>query len=288
MKNSSKDIAALLAIAFLLLATGCGSSEPDSQPEVRPEQSDTVLAATLTGSSYQPEPEIPNLQAELLDERNKTSSSPLAQIDFKNFSYKLPRGWQNPDNSDLTLVNGRLDPVAVHIDQDMPDEEKIERRARRRIGASYVTTKFMDVTGDGHDEAFVILKIETTGSAIPQLVYVYTWKDDKPENIWYFRTGDRADGGLKDIRLDGGKLTIELYGQDRFLLGETETGKVTGDEEQLCCPTFFTRTTYRYNGNHFLLDKDRWTFETADPNAPPMRNYGEIVNAKEKLKMAKR
>ena len=277
MKNSSKDIAALLAIAFLLLATGCGSSEPDSQPEVRPEQSDTVLAATLTGSSYQPEPEIPNLQAELLDERNKTSSSPLAQIDFKNFSYKLPRGWQNPDNSDLTLGNGRLDPIAVHIDQDMPDEEKIERRARRRIGASYVTTKFMDVTGDGDDEAFVILKIETTGSAIPQLVYVYTWKDEKPEPIWYFRTGDRADGGLKDIRLDNGNLTIELYGQDRFLLGETETGKVTGDEEQLCCPTFFTKTNYKWNGKHFLLQGKRLTYSVEDPAAAPIENLGEIV-----------
>ena len=100
----------------------------------------------------------------------------------------------------------------------------------------------MDVTGDGEDEAVVILKIETGGSAIPQLVYVFTWKDGKPELIWPFRTGDRADGGLKDVRAENGQLVIELYGQDRFILGQTETGKITDDREQLCCPTYFTRS----------------------------------------------
>ncbi|HVF29991.1 MAG TPA: hypothetical protein VNA22_03430, partial [Pyrinomonadaceae bacterium] len=53
----------------------------------------------------------------------------------------------------------------------------------------------------------------------------------------------------------------------------------TGDEEQLCCPTYFTRTSYKWNGKSFLMDRDRWTFAVADPNLPPQRNLGDIVNA---------
>jgi hypothetical protein len=147
----------------------------------------------------------------------------------------------------------------------------------------------MDVTGDGNDEALVILKIETAGSAIPQIVYVYDWKDDKPELIWYFRTGDRANGGLKSFHVEDGQFVVELYGQDRFLLGATETGKITGDEEQLCCPTYFTRTIYKWNGNNFLMTKKRLTYLVADPNAPPQENLGEIVNnPKYNLKKAKK
>ena len=134
------------------------------------------------------------------------------------------------------------------------------------------------------DEAIVILKVETEGSAIPQLVYIYQWKDGKPELIWNSRTGDRADGGLKDLRFENNLFTIELYGQDRFLLGETETGKITGDEEQICCPTFFTRTAYKWNGRNFQMQGKRLSFEIANPSRPPLENYGDIVNNPKFLK----
>lgn len=226
-----------------------------------------------------PSSNIPNLQLEILDDRNKSTTSPIGSFDFKNFSYELPRGWENPDRSEIRLVDGRVAPVSVDIDDKMTGEEKAERKAMRRIGLSYVTTKYFDLTGDDIDDALVILKIETGGAAIPQVVYVYSWKDDQPELLWLFRTGDRADGGLKGLRLDSGNLVVELYGQDRFILGQTETGKVTGDEEQLCCPTFFTRSVYKWNGRNFLMQGKRLTFSVANPNAPPQENLGEKVNA---------
>jgi hypothetical protein len=243
-----------------------------------------VSAATPISSPGPEKSPFPNLQAELLDDRNKTTTSPLGQFDFKNFSYPLPRGWQNPDNADLVLTNGRLEPVSADTDLGMDPDQIAEARAKRRIGASYVTAKYLDVNGDGQDEAIVVLKIETTGSSIPQLVYVYEWKDGRPELLWNFGTGDRADGGLKDIRLESGIVVIELYGQDRFLLGSSETGKITGDEEQLCCPTFFTRSTYKWNGKSLQLQGKRLTFSVADPSSPPQENLAEIVNAKERSK----
>jgi hypothetical protein len=211
----------------------------------------------------------------------------LASTDFRNYSYPLPRGWQNPDGSDLSLTNGELKPVSSDTDLGMDPEEAAAAKSQRRIGGSYVTTRFFDVTGDGDDEALVILKIETTGSAIPQIVYIYTWKQDKPELIWYFRTGDRADGGLRDLRPENGQLVLELYGQDRFLLGETETSKITDDYEQICCPTFYTRSFYKWNGKNFQMQGKRLTFSVADPKAPPVENMSELIE-KQKQKGGKR
>ncbi|MFN6965012.1 MAG: hypothetical protein ACK4S4_14780 [Pyrinomonadaceae bacterium] len=287
-------IAGLVATAAVASAVGASCTR-SSGSEATPQRlaSPSVSAGSRDSENVPPpaaEPErspspFPNLQAELLDERNRTTASPLANVDFKNHTYPLPRGWQNPDGSDLVLANGKIEPVSIDTDIDMEPEELAERKARRRIGASYVATKFFDATGDGQDEAVVILKIETTGSAIPQVVYIYEWRDGQPELIWYFRTGDRADGGLKDIRGEDGRLVVELYGQDRFLLGETETLKITGDEEQLCCPTHFTRTSYRWNGRNFQMQGKRLTFAVADPAAPPVENMAELI---EKQKGAKR
>ena len=213
-----------------------------------------------------PAPKLPNLQTEILDDKNKTTASPIGKFDFKNHTYPLPRGWQDADSKEAVLEKGS------------------RRMSEEKIGLSYVTTKFGDVTGDKIDEAFVVLKIETAGSAIPQIVYVFTMEASEPELIWYFRTGDRADGGLKNIYAENGEVTVELFGQDRFILGEVETSRITGDEEQLCCPTSFSRTHYKWNGKNFLMQGKRLTFSMENKTAPPVQNMGEKVNEKEKPK----
>ena len=265
--------------------SACGTKVEDSSEPANSPQPAAEIKAAATAT---PTPAPPDLQVELLDDRNKTTQSPLGTFDFKNHTYELPRGWQNPDGTtEITLVNGKVAPVEAATSEDMDPETKAAVKAERRIGMSYVTTKYFDITGDGEDEALVILKIETAGSAIPQLVYVFTWKDGKPELIWPFRTGDRADGGLKDLRAENGELVVELYGRDRFILGQTETGKITGDEEQLCCPTFFTRSRYKWNGKNFLMQGKRLTFSVADPNAPPQENLIEQIEKQHNQKARK-
>lgn len=244
MTNSVKEIAASLAIAVLLLASACGSGteEPHSTAEAQP----TVPVAVATQPEAPPTPEFPDLQAELTDDRFRSTASPLGNFDFKNFTYPLPRGWQNPDNADITLTNGRLEPVSVATDVGMDPDELAQRKARRRIGMSHVATKFMDANGDGADEAIVILKIETTGNAIPQVVYVYEWKDEQPALIWRFRTGDRADGGLKDIRMEDGNLVIELYGQDRYI-PSVNRGATSGQRLSTCFLKLATPAPQRFS-----------------------------------------
>ena len=174
------------------------------------------------------------------------------------YSYPLPRGWQDRDGKELILENG------------------IRRMTEEKIGMSYVTTKFFDVTGDENDEAFVVLKVGTGSITIPQIVYIFEWKEGKPELIWYFRTGDRAAGGLKRIYADGDELIIELFGQDRYIFNKMETSKIVGDEVRLCCPTHFTRNRYKKVGANFTLQKDdRWTFSLVDKDAKPIRNMND-------------
>ncbi|MEO6655367.1 MAG: hypothetical protein ABIO36_04730 [Pyrinomonadaceae bacterium] len=273
----------IVSIAFL--SAGFGALSCSTEVETNQRMETPVEVRPAPQPTQQPSPAFPNLQAELLDDRNKTTALAIGRYDFKNHTYELPRGWQNPDGSTkITLTNGRIAPIEGNVKDEMSDEDKVVAKAERRIGLSYVTTKYLDVTGDGEDEAVVILKIETGGSAIPQIVYVFTWKDGKPELIWPFRTGDRADGGLKDIRAENVQFVVEMYGQDRFLLGQTETGKIGDDVEQLCCPTNFTRSFYKWNGKNFIIQGKRLTFLTADPGAAPVQNMGEKVNAQKSKK----
>lgn len=204
-----------------------------------------------------PLPEIPPTLKEILDNKNTQTESQLKNIDFSNYTYPLPRGWQDIDSKEVTLNDGER-PVT---------EEK--------IGIQYLTRKFGDVTGDGNDEAFVILKVKTGGAAIPLIVYIFEWKNNGPNLIWYFRTGDRAAGGLKRIYAEEGELVLELFGRDRYIYNQMETSRIVGDEVQLCCPTQFTHTKYKQKGNSFELDGDRYTYSLTNPDATPEKNLNE-------------
>ena len=278
-----RNIVFSLIVLALIVACRPGitpEKTTNDEKQVQPMPSLTVVSATPQPTVV-PTPTIPNLQTELLDDLNKTTTSKIGEFDFKNYTYELPRGWQNPDGStDVTLTNGKLAAIETSVGETADEDAKAEAKAQRRIGISFVAAKFFDVTGDGDDEALVVLKIETGGGAVPQIVYIFTWKNGKPELIWPFRTGDRADGGLKTLRAENGLLLVELYGQDRFLLGQTETGKIGDDYEQLCCPTYFTRTFYKWNGKNFLMQGKRLTYLTAAPSETPVENMGEVVEKK--------
>ena len=252
MKIFRKLIFVFFVIANLLFVSACTNQAETSQiPSQEPNKE-------TKEESKPEEPKIPNLQAELLNGENATCDLPIGDFDFKNFTYPLPRGWQDPDSKEVTLENGK------------------RRLTEEKIGMEYVTTKFFDVTGDGNDEAFVVLKINTGGGAIPQTVYIYEWKNEMPELLWYFRTGDRADGGLKKIYSEDEQLVVELYGRDRYIFSQMETSKIVGDEQQLCCPTHWTKTRYKKDGGSLRLEGDRWTYSIKNEGLPPIKNMNEL------------
>lgn len=107
-----------------------------------------------------------------------------------------------------------------------------------------VHVDYGDVTGDGVEEAFVVLYAELGGNAASQDVFIYAWRREHPELLWKFATGDRADGGLRQIYAHGGRLVIELYGVGTIIGRELYgTNPV---EVGSCCPKNYTRTKYKW------------------------------------------
>jgi hypothetical protein len=115
----------------------------------------------------------------------------------------------------------------------------------------------------------MMLGIENRGSAIPEIVYIFTLATGRPKLLWSFETGDRADGGFRNVYADRGELVIELYGKDRIIGSNLYRG-----EEGLCCPSSFTRARYEWRGNRFHLKGTPEVLPNDQGGAAPlMRDY---------------
>ncbi len=149
----------------------------------------------------------------------------IRSVDFRNFSYPWPKGYTA---GTFALVDG-----AVPL-------ERNPQGALTNIGVSIGEIQYGDLTGDGEDEALIFMTLTTGGSAIPGLVYIYQMRKAGPVLLWEFETGDRADGGLRDIRIKKGRLVVELNSpEDSY-----------GD----CCPTKYVRTVYRWRSTAFAVE----------------------------------
>jgi len=154
----------------------------------------------------------------------QTNGSNIRSVDFANFTYPWVLSFGDPDKS-FTLKNGEL--PATRDERGMIDE----------MGVFFGSVRHGDVTGDGAEEAIVFLSVQTGGSSIPGILYIYTWQNNRPKLLWSHSTGDRADGGLRDAYAEGGNFVLELNSSD---------GK-RGD----CCPIKFERIKYKWNGKKF-------------------------------------
>jgi hypothetical protein len=173
-----------------------------------------------------------------------TPISLIREVDFDNILYPNFPDYSDPDGRKKKYVTLK------------PGEG----------GPNFVN--YGDITGDGIEEAMVALGIDNYGSAIPHYVYIFTIENRKPKLIWDFETGDRADGGLRNVYAENGQLVIELFGKDRVISGQLYRG-----EEGLCCPSLFTRTRYRWTGTRFeQLSKEVLKNPKGDAN-PVMPQY---------------
>jgi len=167
-----------------------------------------------------------------------TPVSPIRAVDFDNISY--------PNFPDYSDPNGRI--------------KKYITLKPGEGGPNFLN--YGDITGDGLEEAMVALGIDNHGSAIPYYVYIFGVENGKPKLLWDFETGDRADGGLRNVYADKAGLVIELFGKDRVIGEQLYRG-----EEGLCCPSSFTRTRYRWTGQRFEeISKDVLKNPTGDAN----------------------
>jgi hypothetical protein len=129
-----------------------------------------------------------------------------------------------------------------------------------------------DVTGDGDEEAFAVLPIETRGTAIPHHVYIYSFQGRVLTLLWDFETCDRADGGLRKIYAENTRLVVELYGRDKRLGTNLCADDRTGTEQPY--PYLVTRSRFSWINGKFQLEGSPETFSDSDGyGSPLMRVY---------------
>lgn len=187
-----------------------------------------ILAACTTGRSNHPSSAMtvnPSpVSQQVATERQAQSDHAIRSVDFANFTF--PRLRELGDSrKTFTLRSGQLKPR--HDKTGMLEE----------MGVTLQSIVYVGVTGDGGEDAMVVLSMVTGGPAIPHATYIYASEDAKPKLLWAFSTGDRAEGGLRRVYAENGELVVERYSPVNS----------KGD----CCPTLFTRSRYKWQDKHF-------------------------------------
>lgn len=169
--------------------------------------------------------------AQAIVKSSPSLSSSIRDIDFANFTYPAKPAFSYGRKS-FKLQHGRYE----------------SDKSQDPLLLAFVG--YGDVTGDGVEEAVVVLEVSLRGTAIPHIVYIYTAQSGSPKLLWAFQTGDRGDGGLRQAYAENGGLVIDLYGKDK-LIGKNLYESDPFALEGVCCPKLFTRARYRWQGDHF-------------------------------------
>jgi glucose/arabinose dehydrogenase len=169
-------------------------------------------------------------------EVNASSDSPIRKVDFKNFSYPFPE--QPSGRKAIRLRDGEQPPPKFN-EHGIPLDN----------GYRVVDVSYADLTGDGVEEAIVVMGLLHAGTSNAVYVYIYGAQRERPQILWSFESGDRAEGGLRNIYADNGELVVELDGRNKII--GTDLYADDGTNRGACCPDAFTRTRYRWRDGNF-------------------------------------
>jgi len=143
--------------------------------------------------------------------------SDIHSIDFKNFTYPAMCIGAKPSN--ITVKDGEFS-------QEKQEDGYIDRFYFNVLGVAYG-----DLNRDQNDEAIILTSCNTGGTGNFSEGFVYTLKSGKPALTARIAGGDRAYGGLRSTRVEGGFLVVE--------------SNDVGPEGGACCPQVIVTTKYR-------------------------------------------
>jgi hypothetical protein len=166
----------------------------------------------------------------------------VRQVDFKNFTYPLGGTLLGHNRLQwLTVPSTRhRGGNSIHLRNgcDLTKSSSAPGCEHAQLeGFTLESVQFADLTGDGKEEAIVVLRYETGGTQNTDYVYIYSFEDGEPKLLAYCYTGDRAYYGLHKVFSDHGTLVFELF----------DPRKRSGD----CCSSGFVRMQYRWHVDRF-------------------------------------
>ncbi len=139
--------------------------------------------------------------------------NPCSGVDFRNFTFDLP------DFGKVTVTNGQ----GERGTRDSADYAALQVRG-------VVAGDFGGV--DGNAETAVFTNLNTGGTGQLSDVHIYSCSGTTATRLTSAGVGDRADDGVRGIRMKDDALAI-----DRFT-----------DAQGACCPTAVVRQGFRLNG----------------------------------------
>jgi hypothetical protein len=153
--------------------------------------------------------------------------------DFKSSSYPWsgPPSWSErlewlhiSSSKTVRLTNGRW--------ADPSQSEESANGTASFAGLTLESVTWADITGEGRDDAIVVIRYDTGGTQFSYFVYLYSMRAGRPHLLGCFHAGDRAYSGLYRVYAQNKELVVELF----------DPAKRTGD----CCSSGFIRTRYRW------------------------------------------
>jgi hypothetical protein len=175
----------------------------------------------------------------------------IRKVDFANITYSAEPIYEG--SKTFELKDGHYEGPPILVPCELPRSDCYQP-------VSLVAVAYGDVTGDGVEEAMVVLTESIRGTAIPYFVYVFAIEKGRPKLLWAFATGDRAQGGLRQVYAENGELVIELYGEGARVNGNIWVASPNG----ACCAVSFTRTRYAWKNDNFEQDEESEVFPVAE------------------------
>jgi hypothetical protein len=155
----------------------------------------------------------------------------IRQVDFKNFTYPI---------SGSLLKHDRL------VWLDVPQNGHATKKAIQLFngvdsagspGFTLQSVLFADVTGNGEEEAIVVLRYDASETQKTHYVYIYSFADGQPTLLAYCHTGEGGRAGLEKIYGGRGELVLDLLDP-----------KQMSDD---CCSAGYVRVRYQWRKGRF-------------------------------------
>src|SRR5687768_5948157 len=178
-----------------------------------------ILCCTLILACSSDRARLPNAQ-QPANEKRVSSQDSIRSVDFNGISY--PR-YRDLNGNHITTKPGQYSPAFV---------------------------EYGDVTTDRDEDAIVVLPVATQGTAIPHNIYIFSVLDGKLILLADIETCDRADGGLRRVFAEDGKLVLELYGKGKIL--GSDLCADDGTRKEIPYPYAITRSRYAWENGRFI------------------------------------
>lgn len=152
-----------------------------------------------------------------------TAQPDIRKVDFQNFTYTPSCSGEDDKPEKITVKKG-----------EFSRKKEIDGFVES-FYFSVLSVEYGDLNGDGQDEAAINTVCNTGGTGQFTEGLIYTMKAGKPSLVIRFLGGDRADGGIREMKVADGLLVVEIND------GERNTGA--------CCPEGVIKSRYRLTGD---------------------------------------